>query len=158
MRRLFLLWLSFVGFLLAASPANAAPPEREDVEVFHYSASQDCGSFTNDYQGTVTVRLTFFLNSEGEPITEHKRVMLRETDTNSVTGKTILVRQSYTEIADLRTDIARYVGQVFMGIGKGAHVIHDTGLWVFNADGVIRFAGPHTVLQNGDEVFCQALR
>ena len=65
---------------------------------------------------------------------------------------------TYTEIADLRTDIARYVGQVFMGIGKGAHVIHDTGLWVFNADGVIRFAGPHTVLQNGDEVFCQALR
>jgi hypothetical protein len=85
-------------------------------------------------------------------------VMQRETDTNSVTGKTIRVNSSWTEMADLQTGIMRTAGQTFMGVGKGANVIHETGLLVLDRDGsVIRVAGPHTVLEGGAEPFCQAL-
>jgi hypothetical protein len=47
-----------------------------------------------------------------------------------------------------------------MGVGgKGANVIHDTGLVIFNdiTSEVIKVAGPHTVLEGGNEPFCQAL-
>jgi hypothetical protein len=47
-----------------------------------------------------------------------------------------------------------------MGVGgKGANVIHDTGLVIFNdvTGEVIKVAGPHTVLEGGNEPFCEAL-
>jgi hypothetical protein len=45
-----------------------------------------------------------------------------------------------------------------MGVGKGANVIHETGLVILDSDGgVIRVTGPHTVLEGGAEPFCQAL-
>ena len=43
--------------------------------------------------------------------------------------------------------------------GKGANVIHGTGLVIFNDDtgDVIKVAGPQTVLEGGNAPFCQAL-
>jgi hypothetical protein len=156
MRRFFV-GLMVVGLLFAAAPANATPPQRE-TERFSFSLSADCGSFVDNYQGTGTIRVTTFFKADGDAIVEHFRVMQRETDTNSVTGKTIRVNSSWTEMADLQTGITRTAGQTFMGVGKGANVIHETGLLVLDRDGsLIRVAGPHTVLEGGAEPFCQAL-
>jgi hypothetical protein len=120
----------------------------------------DCGSFNDDFAGKATVRGTTFLDADGNPIMERAKVLQRETDTNSETGKTVRVNSSFTVTVDLRTGNRRSAGQVFIGVGgKGANVIHDTGLVIFNDDTgeVIKVAGPHTVLAGGNEPFCQAL-
>ena len=38
-------------------------------------------------------------------------------------------------MADLQTGITRTAGQTFMGVGKGANVIHETGLVILDSDG-----------------------
>jgi hypothetical protein len=145
--------------LMAAAPAGATTPQRES-DSFSYSDSADCGSFSDDFAGTATARMTTFFDANGDPIIERAKVMQRETDTNSETGKSILVKSSYTVTVDERTGNRRTTGRVFMGVGKGANVIHDTGLVIFNdiTGEVIKVAGPHTVLEGGDQPFCDALR
>jgi hypothetical protein len=146
--------------LLVAAPASATAPDRE-FDSFSFSDSADCGSFIDDYAGTVTIRSTTFFDAAGNPIMARGKVMQRETDTNSETGKSVLVKGSYTESVDLVTGIRRTTGQVFMGVGgKGANAIHDTGLVIFNdiTGEVIKVAGPHTVLAGGNAPFCKALR
>ena len=153
-----------VGFaigvmLVVAAPASATTPQRES-DSFSFSDSADCGSFADDYAGTVRIRETTFFDADGNPIMIRAKVLQRETDINSETGKSVRVKGSYTETVDLRTGIRRTTGQVFMGVGgKGANVIHDTGLVIFNDDTgeVIKVAGPHTVLEGGNEPFCEAL-
>ena len=153
-----------VGFvigvmLVVAAPASATTPQRES-DSFSYSASADCGNFSDEFAGTVRIRETTFFDADGNPIIERAKVLLREVDINSETGKTVRVKGSNTVTVDLRTGIRRTTGQVFMGVGgKGANVIHDTGLVIFNdvTGEVIKVAGPHTVLEGGDEPFCQAL-
>jgi hypothetical protein len=144
--------------LVVAAPANATAPHRE-FDSFSFSDSADCGSFADDYAGTVTIRTTTFLDADGPIMVRHK-VLQWETDTNSETGRSVRVKGSFTETVDLLAGIRRTTGQVFMGVGgKGANVIHDTGLVIFNDDTaeVIKVAGPHTVLEGGNEPFCQAL-
>jgi hypothetical protein len=153
-----------VGFalgmmLVVAAPANATAPHRE-FDSFSFSDSADCGSFADDYAGTVTIRETTFFDADGNPIMVRVKVLQRETDVNSETGRSVRVNGSFTQTVDLRTGIRRTAGQVFMGVGgKGANVIHDTGLVIFNdiTGEVIKVAGPHTVLEGGNEPFCQAL-
>jgi len=145
--------------LLVAAPASATAPDRES-DSFSFSDSADCGSFTDDYAGTVTIRTTTFFDADGNPIMVRRKFLQRETDTNSETGTSVRVKGSYTESIDLPTGIRRTTGQVFMGVGgKGANVIHDTGLVIFNdvTGEVIKVAGPHTVLEGGNEPFCEAL-
>ena len=159
MRRalLGLIFAAGVWLTLVASASATAP--HHESESFDFSNSADCGTFQDDYQGHVTFMHTTFFDADGNPIVEHHKIMQTETDTDSVTGKSVQVKGSFTAMIDLRTGIERDVGQVFMGIGgKGANVIHDTGLVVFDANGdVLKVAGPHTVLEGGDEPFCQAL-
>ena len=160
MRRTILSVGLAVGMVLAvAAPASATAPQRES-DSFSFSDSVDCGSFSDDFAGMVRIRETTFFDADGNPIMVRAKILQRETDTNSETGKSVRVKGSYTETVDLRTGIRRTAGQVFMGVGgKGANVIHDTGLVIFNDDtgDVIKVAGPHTVLEGGNEPFCQAL-
>lgn len=160
MRRTILSAGFAIGMMLVvAAPANATAPHRE-FNSFPFSDSVDCGSFNDDYSGTVTIKTTTFFDADGNTIMVRNKVLQRETDTNSETGTSIRVKGSYTETVDLRTGIRRTTGQVFMGVGgKGANVIHDTGLVIFNDDtgDVIKVAGPHTVLEGGNAPFCQAL-
>jgi hypothetical protein len=147
------------GFLLlaAATPASATSPQRE-TQSFPFSGSADCGTFNDDYQGTVTTRHTTFFDAHGEPTVRREKIQQRETDTNSETRKTIRVKGSYIVTINLRTDAVRVTGEVDMGIGKGANVIHDTGFIAFNGDGdLVKVAGPHTVFEGGNEPYCQAL-
>ena len=153
-----------VGFaigmmLVVAAPASATTPQRES-DNFSFSDSVDCGSFSDNFAGTVTIRETTFFDADGNPIIVRDNILQRETDTNSETGKGVRVNASFTQTDDLRTGILRSAGQVFMGVGgKGANVIHDTGLVIFNTDTeeLVKVAGPHTVLEGGNEPFCQAL-
>lgn len=160
MRRTILSAGFAIGMMLVvAAPASATAPDRE-FDSFSFSDSADCGSFTDDYAGTVTIRTTTFFDADGNPIMVRRKFLQRETDTNSETGTSVRVKGSYTESIDLPTGIRRTTGQVFMGVGgKGANVIHDTGLVIFNdiTSEVIKVAGPHTVLEGGNEPFCQAL-
>ena len=85
--------------------------------------------------------------------------MLFETDTNSVTGKTLRAKGSWTFRHNFRTGVDTYNGQIYIGIGKGANVIHDTGTISFDSStgDIVKMAGPHAVFLGGSEPFCEAL-
>ena len=103
--------------LLVAAPASATAPDRES-DSFSFSDSADCGSFSDDYAGTVTIRTTTYFDADGNPIMVRRKFLQRETDTNSETGTSVRVKGSYTESIDLPTGIRRTTGQVFMGVGS----------------------------------------
>ena len=76
-----------------------------------------------------------------------------------MTGKTIRAKESFTFRENLKTGVVTYTGQVWIALGKGANVIHDTGKLVLDENGdVLKLAGPHTVFFGGNEPFCDALR
>jgi hypothetical protein len=52
--------------LLVAAPASATAPD-ESPTSSSFSVSADCGSFTDDYAGTVTIRTTTFFDSGRQP-------------------------------------------------------------------------------------------
>jgi hypothetical protein len=160
MRRLPTLTLLSAVILLAV-PATASA-QRPVVEVFSrpYVGSVPCsGGFNDNFQGTFSRRVTTFFDASGNPVTMHVRFSGHETDTNSVTGKTIAARQSFTVVIDLATGTLSYHGQVWMSNGGGqGSLFQDTGNVVFDGDGnLIKEAGPHEVLDEGTAGFCKAL-
>jgi hypothetical protein len=150
---------AFVGLVLAAeTPALASPPTRVPERTVTYSLSADCGSFNVDYQGYFIERTTIFHDSAGNDLIGTDHFVLFETDTNSVTGETLRAKGSWTFRHDFRTGVDTYNGQIYIGIGKGANVIHDTGTIAFDSNGdIVKMAGPHAVFLGGSEPFCQAL-
>jgi|tagenome__1003787_1003787.scaffolds.fasta_scaffold20974172_3 hypothetical protein len=159
MRRSIVLLLLAVGMLIVWS--GTASAQRPDVETdsFSYSGSSSCGSFNDNFAGKGTVRDTTFFDPAGNPVREHIRISVRETDVNSRSGKTIQVHQAYTVVVNLETGFYAYNGQVYMSTGPHrSGLIHDTGHVRFDPEGnVIKQAGPHTVLAGGLAPFCQAL-
>jgi hypothetical protein len=142
--------LAAAMLLAFAGPASASKPHVE-TDVVHYSGASSCGSFDDDFTGTTSFRSTEFANREKIKFVTH------ETDTNSVTGKTIAVHQAYT-LWLFPDGSLRYNGQVYIASGGASKYIHDTGTVAFDGDGnITKLAGPHTVLVGGLQPFCDAL-
>jgi len=86
-----------------------------------------------------------------------------ETDTNSVTGKSVVIRTDITIVGDLTPDgeLAAYKisGQFNVGTSPAQGiVIHDAGTVSFDADGMMSaIHGIHDVFDNGEDAFCGAL-
>jgi hypothetical protein len=158
-RRLALVLSLSAGLLLALAATAQARPPLHDSSTNSFSASAPCDGFLDVYSATSHVRTTIFFDRGGNAVMERDKVMTRETDVNSVTGKTVLVKQSFSFLLDLNTFQATWNGQVYMGIGgHDAHAIHDTGKVVVDENGdLIKLAGPHSVYFGGDEPFCEAL-
>jgi hypothetical protein len=153
-----------IAVLAIASAAQATPPTHEDLGTIPYEFAVDCSpygfAFENEIVGEEEVSIDTFFNSQGDP----RRVVVHdsflETDTNSVTGKTMRVRGNQVQTFDLVAGTRTVVGSIFMATDPGnGIVIHDSGRVVFDAPFHISFeAGPHDVLHGDvDQMACSAL-
>lgn len=154
--------------LMATGSASATTPAREDLGAFPYVFSVNCSpygfDFEIDVQGEESVWVETFFDANGEPTRTVVHSTFRETDTNSVTGKTLefggLIVRTDNLVTGTRTD----VGRMFLLTDPGRGIlIQDVGRVVFDAPFHVSFeAGHHEVLHGGtashlDELVCNAL-
>jgi hypothetical protein len=153
-----------IAVLAIASAAQATPPTHEDIGTIPYEFAVDCSpygfAFENQVVGEEEVSIDTFFDAQGEP----RRVVVHdsflETDTNSVTGKTMRFSGNRVETFDLVAGTRTVVGRSFVVTDPGRGiVIHDTGRVVFDAPFHVSFeAGPHDVLHGDvDQLACSAL-
>jgi hypothetical protein len=150
--------------LAGAAGAGATSPTNEDTVVIPYQFSVDCGPygfvFSNLVDGRQTDRFQTFYDSTGTPVRVVDHGRFTETDTNSVTGKTLRFTQNWIQTFDLVAGTRTVVGKAFVMTdpGKGI-VIHDTGRVVFDAPEHPSFeSGHHQVLHGDiDQLACTAL-
>ena len=145
---------------LGAPAATAKAPDSNP-----YSGSFDCSEagydFTMEWEGVEHVTAKERFDDSGELIGFTLHIRFREVDTNTATGKTVVLRGSETETWDLVTGIRTLTGATFIGNQPGAGTfIQDTGRIVIDLDTgeAISIAGPHDGFHNGvDETVCAAL-
>lgn len=156
-----------LGFVAIGS-ASAATPTREVLGPFPYEFSVDCGpygfDFAIDVQGQENVWVETFSDVAGEPVKVVIHSTFRETDANSVTGKTLPFRGLLVRTLDLVAGTRTDVGTMFLMTDPGSGiVIQDIGRVVFDASFQVAFeAGHHEVLHGGvgshlDRLVCSAL-
>lgn len=146
--------------LVGTAAAGATPPTREDVGVIPYPVSLDCGAYTVGGQGEETLWIETFYDADGNPVKFVAHDRFTETDTNSVTGKTLrfsgVLTDTVDPIAGTRTDAGKEFVMTDPGTGI---VIQDAGRVVFDAPYHVSFeAGIHQVLWGDiDQLVCTAL-
>jgi hypothetical protein len=150
--------------LVAAASADATPPTREDLGVFPYEFSVDCSpygfAFANNVQGQESLWVETFYNADGNAVKVVVHDGFTETDTNSVTGKTLPFSQVWVNTFDLVAGTRTVVGKAFLMTDPGEGVvILDSGRVVFDAPFHVSFeAGRHDVLHGDiDQLACTAL-
>ena len=163
-RALALTIVALAVALVAAVGANATPPTREDLPTVHYAFSIDCSpygfAFVNEVQGEQTNWIETFYDAQGNPVRTVTHGPFIETDTNSVTGKTLRFTGREVETIDLVAGTRTDVGQEFLMIDPGqGGVIHAIGRVVFDAPFHVSFeAGRQDVLHGDiDQLACAAL-
>jgi hypothetical protein len=147
-----------------ASTAQAAPPTRDDIGSIPYSFTVDCNpygfDFANIVQGVESLWIETFYDADGNPVKVVVHDGFIETDTNSVTGKTLGLSQTWVNTFDLLAGTRTVVGKalVMTDTGKGI-VIQDTGRVVFDAPEHTSFeASQHKPLHGDlDQLACSAL-
>ena len=150
--------------LASVAAAGATPPSKENIGVIPYEFSVDCSpygfAFTNNVRGQESLWVETFYDADGNAVRVVVHDGFTETDTNSVTGKTLRLSQTWINTYDLVAGTRTVVGKaIVMTVpGKGI-VIQDTGRVVFDAPGHVSFeAGHHEALHgNLDELVCSAL-
>lgn len=154
-----------IGTALLLSLVAAAPAAADTRDVSHFAdpfgGSVDCNGFVDNFEGHDRGTVTNF-SRDGVPYRQVGHIHAIETDTNSVTGKSVVVRTDVNVLGDLDPDgnlvSFKVTGQFNVGTlpGQGI-VIHDTGL-LLNVDGVITaLRGHHDVFDNPDGAFCDAI-
>lgn len=151
--------------LAIASAAQATPPTRDDIGSIPYSFTVDCSpygfDFANIVQGVESLWIETFYDADGNPVKVVVHDGFIETDTNSVTGKTLGLSQKWVNTFELVAGTRTVVGKAFVMTdpGKGI-VIQDTGRVVFDAPEHTSFeAGQHKPLHGDlDQLACIALR
>jgi hypothetical protein len=143
--------------ILTVIPASAARPDIIRFEE-EFSYQVQCDGFTLDGEGTDQIMVAVFYDKEGNPVKTQLHIRYAGTLTHSVTGETWRDPQYAMFQEDLLKGTASYVGLIYRITvpGKGVVVI-DAGRVVFSEEGVIFEAGPHQVLNGGDQVLCAAL-
>jgi hypothetical protein len=150
--------------LATAATAGATPPTRENIGVIPYEFSVDCNlygfAFSNEVKGEESLWVETFYDADGNPVKVVVHDGFIETDTNSVTGKTLAFSQTWVNTFDLVAGTRTVVGKAFLMTdpGEGA-VIQDTGRVVFDTpDHVLFEAGQHAPLHGDlDQLACTAL-
>jgi hypothetical protein len=152
-----------VALALAAS-AGATPPTHEDIGPIPYAFEVPCAPyglpFSNQVSGEETLRIDTFYDAAGSATKVVVHDSFRETDRNSVSGKTLPLTADRVETFDLLAGTRTVVGRSLLMTSPGAGVvILDTGRVVFDAPFHVSFAaGPHDPLFGDvDELACNAL-
>ena len=143
-----------------APAATAKAPDSDP-----YDGSFDCSEagydFTMEWEGVEHVAVKDRFDDSGELIGFTLHIRFREVDTNTKTGKTVVLRGSETENWDLVAGIRILTGATFIGTQPGAGTFtQDTGRIVIDLETgeAISIAGPHEGFQNGvDGTVCAAL-
>ena len=150
--------------LVVTAAAGATPPTRENIGVIPYEFTVDCSpygfQFFIETKGQESLWVETFYDASGTPVKAVVHDGFTETDTNSVTGKTLLFSQKWVNTFDLVAGTRIVVGKAFLMTdpGKGV-VIQDTGRVVFDASEHVSFeAGQHAPLHGDlDQLVCTAL-
>ena len=145
-------------YFASATVAEARAPDMTVVNG-SFSDVMHCGAFNDVFHGTFRSREKTFYDSMGDQVRFQDSVSQFETDTNSVTGKTITVRGHYTAVTDFASGTTSFNGAVLIATAPGQGiVVHDSGKAVFDANGnVIKEAGPHQSIDTNGQIFCTAL-
>jgi hypothetical protein len=131
-----------------------------------YAFSADCTefgpyAFEIEVVGDVKVRVTDVFAADGELLQTVIHVVFRETDTNSVSGKSVPLHQAANEVWDYPSNTRTITGAVFVGNSPGGTWVQDTGRIAMTLDTRIAsfVAGPHEAFFGGglDLVACKAL-
>jgi hypothetical protein len=151
---------------LLVSAALAAPASADQRDVFTFAdpfdGSAQCDGFVNNWEGHDRGKVTNF-SRDGVLYRQVGHIHAIETDTNSVTGKSVVIRTNITIVGDLTPDgeltAHKISGQFNVGNSPAQGiVIHDAGTVSFDADGMITLIhGIHDVFDNGEDAFCAAL-
>jgi hypothetical protein len=151
---------------LLVSAALAAPASADQREVIHFAdpfdGSAQCDGFVDNWEGHDRGTITNF-SRNGVLYRQVGHIHSIETDTNSVTGKSVVIRTNITVTGDLTPDgelTAHTIsGEFNVGNSPGQGiVIHDAGTVSFDADGMITaIHGIHDTFDIGEDAFCAAL-
>jgi hypothetical protein len=169
----FLLLAALVGCALLglAAPASARPPERSSFTESGTEVLAHCDGFDIILSGTGTVHETAFFDKSGELVKFIRRGRVKETLTNSVTGKTVVNRGVFQDFFRRIRGTDEFTHTVsgfdFQGKvdGRGPLVFQDVGrkVLVFDpetGEETIVSRSGHTTLPEGSEaegVFCAAV-
>lgn len=141
------------------SPAAADEPEKItfSVEITQTDDTSCDFPFLEEFEGRITI--TTFFDSEGNPIRVQLHLPFDGILTNQATGTSVSATQDLIVVEDLEAGTTTFVGVRFRvnfpGLG---HVLLDVGRVIFDADGNVIFeAGPHQVINEDFEAFCEAL-
>lgn len=154
--------------LASLASASAGGTSRVVVESFadDYAFSVDCAefgphSFEIDVEGHMKVRVTDVVSKNGELLQTIIHAVFRETDTNSVSGKSLPLHQAANEVWDYAANTRTITGAVFVGTSPGGKWVQDTGRITMTLDTRIAsfVAGPHEAFFGGglDALACEAL-
>ena len=154
-----------IAALSLGAPAATAKAPDITRETNPYGGSFDCTEagydFTMEWEGVEHVTIKDRFDAGGELIGFTLHIRFREVDTNTATGKTVVMRGSETENWDLVAGTRTLTGATFIGNQPGAGTfIQDTGRIVIDLETgeAISIAGPHEGFHNGvDETVCAAL-
>jgi hypothetical protein len=150
--------------LVVTAAAGATPPTRENIGVIPYEFTVDCSpygfAFSNEVKGEESLWVETFYDANGNPVKVVVHDGFTETDTNSVTGKTLPFSQTWVNTYDLVAGTRTVVGKALLmtAPGKGV-VIQDTGRVDVDAPEHVSFeAGQHAPLHGDlDQLVCTAL-
>ena len=146
-----------LGFV---STAAADQPEKvviRDIMITQVDSTSCEFPFLEEFTGRVTI--TTFFDNEGNPIRVQLHLPFDGTLTNEASGTSVSATQDLIVVEDLVAGTTTFLGVRFRvnfpGLG---YVLLDAGRVVFDADGNVIFkAGPHQVINEDFEAFCEAL-
>jgi hypothetical protein len=152
-----------VGLALVGAAAATAPTT-EDIGPVPYSFDVSCApygfAFSNQVNGEETLRIVTFHDSAGNATRVVIHDSFRETDRNSVSGKTVSIAANRLDSLDLTTGVRTVAGRSFTLVDRGAGiVVNGSGRAVFDVPFHVSFAaGPlEALFGNPDELVCNAL-
>ena len=146
-----------------ASASNGTTRVQVDRFADTYVFGVDCGGFQNIASGREHVDVTEVYAADGGRLLQTVfQVGFTETDTNSVTGKTLRLHGVAHEVWDYASNTRTLDGAVFTGTEPGHGTwVQDTGRISMTLDTYEAFfvAGPHEAFFSGgiDPVACAAL-
>jgi hypothetical protein len=163
-RAFALVGVVFAAALVAVAGAGATPPTRENIDLGPYEFTVDCSpygfAFSDEVKGEESLWIETFYDADGNAVKVVVHDGFIETDTNSVTGKTLPFSQTWVNTYDLLAGTRTVVGKALLMTDPGnGVVIQDTGRVVFDAPQHVSFeAGQHAPLHGDlDQFTCTAL-
>ena len=162
--------IAALGALALGTPATAGANGKQRIVVDRftepYEDSVDCAElgpyeFEVQFAGSQRVAVTDVVGADGTLLQTVFSIGLSETDVNSVTGETILLKGAVHEVWDYASNTRTISGKVWLATAPGeGKAFQDTGRITMTLDTgePLFIAGPHDVFAGDlDEMVCARL-